>query len=74
MTLSLPESCFDVLNVAFASLNIYLVERDIDRNVKSLSICFPEGLLIGMEILADSILTGVPKADSLDQVVTDRVV
>lgn len=74
VTLCLPETSHHIFNVAVASLNIDLIERNMQFHCPHLAIGLPEGLDGCVEVLSDSVGASVPESDSLDEVEAEGVV
>ena len=63
MSFSLPKACLDVRHEALSGLNIDLVEGSVNSYCFHFPVGFPESFFGHVEVLADSISTGVPESN-----------
>jgi hypothetical protein len=66
MAFSLPKSSLHISEVSFARLNIYLIERSIDRYGLDITTSLPKALDSHMKVLTDGIRASIPKAYPFD--------
>lgn len=74
MPLALPKSRLQIRAVSIACRDVDLIEGHVNRVHLDLSVGFPVGFLSSVEVLADGIGTGVPEANTFDEVVAEGVV
>lgn len=74
MTFGLPKSCLGISTVTIASTDVDLIEGHIDRSASDRHLGLPQRLDHGMEILPDSIRTGIPEPNPLNKFITERIV
>lgn len=74
VSLCLPKTSHHVFHVAIASLNIDLIERNMQLHCSHLTVGLPEGLEGCMEVLSDCVGASIPEPDSFDEVEAEGVI
>jgi hypothetical protein len=74
MSLGLPELGLYVLQIAFSSANIDLIEGSIYWHPDNTSLSLPKGLQNSVVVFSDCICAGIPKADLFEELIADGII
>ncbi len=74
MSFSLPEAGFHICEIALAGLDIDLIKGSVDWIRFYVSLAFPVSFESSVEILTNSISTGIPEADFFGKVVAQTII